>query len=291
MHRVNGALFGQAMIVAQLALAQSTPGPEPLCAGEEDSACWLEVANRPGCYVWKKGFRYLGPGQGVHWDGGCEKGRSGFALATGSGQLRFREPGDSLAEDRRGNVPWRYLGRGELREGKKEGLWTDTFDDSHWDRGTYVLGRRQGRWTLGTTGGGVSEEREGPYVDDKKHGHWVERFVDLDIEIVSAGPYTDDRRHGTWAIRSTSGRIEAGPYVDGEKHGVWTSRSADGLIEVGPYVDGKRDGPWIVRSAEGRIEAGLYVEDKKDGLWTVRLTSGLASWERCYANGLEVETC
>ena len=295
MKTVTSVAFALSLVVAQLAAAQATARPEPelRCQGQEEGVgCWLELANRPGCYIWKEYLRYLSGAEGALWDGRCVRWRDGYAVASGFGQLRFREPGDSAFEDRDGYLRGRYVGEGELREGKKDGRWTDKRPDRIFETGTYVAGKRHGRWSLGFAGGGMSETDEGPYVDDKKHGDWVERFAEPGLlEIVSAGPYVDDKKHGSWTIRSTDGRMEAGPYVDGKRHGLWAIRSADGGMEAGPYVDGKKEGPWTIRSAEGRIESGLYVDDEKDGLWTVRLANGLAFWELCYAKGLEVDTC
>ncbi len=162
-------------------IAAGPPGQLCSASGEEDG-CWLAVADRDGCYVWKHNPRRE---ESVTWSGDCQDGR-----ASGSGtEVRT------------------FLSR-------SYGRVTDSHD------GTYEDGLRNGHWVehFEYTGSGVIEE--GPYVDGMRNGHWVEDWDGG--ALVQEGPYVDNLRNGHWVMRHANGVSEEGTYVDGRKHGQWT---------------------------------------------------------------------
>ncbi len=102
--------------------------PEPLCTGQTGSGCWMELANRRGCYTWNPNPQ---PENTVTWSGRCVDGR-----ASGKGKLvwRFRRQG-----------VWKSSsGEGELRKGIRHGHWIDRYDDGTVAEGTYKGGKRSG---------------------------------------------------------------------------------------------------------------------------------------------------
>ena len=88
---------------------------EQTCDGQPAGAeCWIELANRPGCYVWNPNLRM---DQTVTWTGEC----SG-SLAHGEGTLTW-----VWGSNKR-------VGTGILRGGKQHGRWVDRQADGHvWD--------------------------------------------------------------------------------------------------------------------------------------------------------------
>ena len=127
------------------------PGPpRPVCDDTfdqwDDPPCWLELADRPDCYVWNTNYT---PHKPVSWSGGCVEGRaSGRGTATGT-PVWFWEHDYSCssAEAALGYCP------------------------PYESRGTYVDGKREGRWTEREAKNSVVE---GPYVEGKRHGEWIE---------------------------------------------------------------------------------------------------------------------
>ena len=222
---------------------------EPKCASmEEGAACWKEIEDKLGCYVWDDHYF---PEQTVTWTGPCTGG-----VIVGEGTLVWTKDGDSVSST------------GTAVDGKRQGHWVAREADGTVAEGPYVDGKRHGRWVRSEADGDVSE---GPYVDGKKHGHWVWRLAD---GTVAEGPYADGKMHGHWVLQYADGGIAEGPYVDGEKRGHWVWRLADGTVAEGPYVDGKRHGRWVRREADGDVGEGPYVDGRKQGNWVERYADG-----------------
>ena len=168
-------------------------GLTPKCSGMSKGAeCWLELANRPGCYVFDSGY---GPGR-ITWSGACEGG-----VAVGDGTLGWESSGDSIEAT------------GLFVSGKEHGHWVMRFDDGDVWEGPYVDGKWHGHWVWRFADGGV---REGPYVDGEEHGHWVWRWANGNVE---EGPYVDGKQHGRWVTRYANGaRLEL-DYRNGSSEG------------------------------------------------------------------------
>ena len=80
----------------------------PVCTREPRGVpCWMEVDNRPGCYVWNPNPQ---PEETVSWTGDCASG-----FAQGAGALTFSSAGGQEA-----------VTGGRLRDGKLDGTWTIT---------------------------------------------------------------------------------------------------------------------------------------------------------------------
>ena len=96
-----------------------------LCAGRPaDSACWMEVTNQPGCYLWN---RQLRPGATATWTGPCSNG-----YAQGRGQVRWLYNG--------------YVGieEGLLIDGRRDGTWVSQTSEGWSSQISFLRGQRHG---------------------------------------------------------------------------------------------------------------------------------------------------
>ena len=166
------------------------------------AACWMQVYQRPGCYVWNGGFALDAT---VTWTGEC-----GDGVAQGAGTLTWARGGNQRTDT------------GRLVDGKKHG---------HWIR-RYPNAEKAAGW-------GGWDVSEGPFVNGMMHGHWLLRATTSGT--TSEGPFVDGQQTGHWVDRTANGNIQEGPRVNGVRHGRWIWRSADGddVIEM-LYVEGEQ---------------------------------------------------
>ena len=225
--RWGGAVGRGALLVWLLCLPVSSQGqdapetvrsrPDSTCTGQaEGVACWMELANEAGCYVWNDRLR---KDESVTWTGACAG-----SWAHGAGMLTW-----VWGENK--NVS---TATGLLQNGKQHGRWVLRRADGRVDEGPYVDGQQHGHWVVRTANGSVIE---GPYVDGQQHGHWVTRNANGGV---AEGPYVDGQQHGHWVFRFADGYSDEGPYVDGQRHGPWVVRDADGSSREVTYVNGRR---------------------------------------------------
>lgn len=269
---------------AQEAPQAFTPDPAEACEGKEPGAsCWMEIADRLGCYTWNP---HLAAGETVTWSGECSGG-----LAQGTGSRQWSHPddeGNPLVSGGEGELragrrhgPWSaYYSNGEMDEGSYEhgepvGQWTRVFADGTVFEGEWANGQRQGRWTL-TYG---DDEGGGFYAAGKQHGRWKLLFAAGDNETVrgtAEGLYVAGNRNGLWVTRFDSGTVHEITWRHGVRHGPSSSRYADGAVKEGPYQEGKKHGHWTERNGS-TVESGEYKQGKKHGAWTERQDSGAAT--------------
>ena len=298
-------------IVGALAIALGVVvQPEPahvssVCQEQgADTECWLEIETYSSdkCYVWKDDVIPLE--LDLTWSRHCIDGPGGIAVASGLGDL-YLESGS-------------YDGNGVLRQGRKVGHWVEVTgpekDDKSFDElsivaeGSYVDGKRQGRWTLRTIGWyperlrdfiysweeprgpvpGAGRMEEGDYVEGRRHGDWIKRFPGGWVEEED---YVEGRRHGVYVLRSTGGfTVVEGLYIDGKRHGLWREYGSEGR-----YVNGRRHGHWILwfpgdNRSEQHEREGSYVDGKREGRWTIRWPEVPAEFE-CYERDIVVSAC
>ena len=182
------------------ALGAAVPGadsasrvrPDETCAGRAAGvACWMEISQRPGCYVWNPSPQ---PGETVTWTGACAGGK-----AQGTGTLTWAHDG--------GVQP----GTGRLVDGKRDGHWVDRFASGQVQEGPYLDGEPNGNWIIRFASG---EVQEGPVVDGERNGHWVIRFAD---GTAMEGPYVNGVQHGRWIWRSADDDVVETLYEEGEE--------------------------------------------------------------------------
>ena len=179
-------------LLAEAPSADVAAGPPgQLCSGSgEENGCWLEVADREGCYLWK-----FNPSaeETVTWSGDCPGGK---ASGSGTEVRTFLN-----REDARATVS----GEGAYLDGVRHGRWLLRYDDGATSDGSYMDGRRHGHWVLRWPGGGA----EGSYVNGKQHGHWVERLSEGSL---FEGSYVHGKEHGRWTVRGSDGECEIWEY-------------------------------------------------------------------------------
>ena len=142
-------------------------------------ACWRELDNEPGCYVWDVAV----PDHQVVLNGDCVSG-----LLSGPGTLRetWRWAG--------GGTGW-YEETGAMRDGKRHGRWVGRGDQGSGE-GEFMDGQQEGHWVHRYHPANVSSRsyyvEEGHYVSGKKEGLWVLRWHTGDrVEA----PYRNGLRH------------------------------------------------------------------------------------------------
>ena len=105
----------------------SSARPDETCAGQAAGvACWMEISQKPGCYVWNP---YPQPGETVTWTGACA-GRK----PQGTGTITWAHDGGVQTNT------------GRFVDGEKNGHWVVRFADGAVSEGPYVDGERHGYW-------------------------------------------------------------------------------------------------------------------------------------------------
>ena len=188
-----------ASMTTLFAICVGCSGPDiaPLCSelSELNVACWVDLTDKPGCYVQLPSphARWEENGMIRTWTGECVEG-----LAEGSGTLEW----DALTAGGDTTAAWKHTGH--LHAGRYHGEWEE--DHTFGVRAGYYVGR-------------------GPYVDGVRHGDW---YLYYGVGFSDEGPYVDGQRDGIWVEMGDDraphiGRERReGPYVDGQRHGVWT---------------------------------------------------------------------
>ena len=102
--------------------------PDQTCADQTSASCWMEISQRPGCYVWNP---FPATDETVTWTGACAG-----SLAQGTGTLTWAVSGGD-----------RQTETGRLVAGQRSGRWViRQFDGSIWGR---PVRRRQDERHLG----------------------------------------------------------------------------------------------------------------------------------------------
>ena len=196
------AALGALLATSAPPLAAQTfdPGDESCNGKPEGTACWMELANHPQCYLWNPG---LALGASATWGAECTDG-----LAQGMGTITWIFEGDKI-----------QFANGLLSGGQRSGRWVilrsedSSGTELFYAAGPYVDGREYGRWVFRFPGG---HTEQGPFVDAKRQGQWV---LQLASGYIEEGPYVDDARHGRWVFRDSNGNTCAAQYVRGEQQG------------------------------------------------------------------------
>ena len=173
-------------------------------------ACWQELDNRPGCYLWNP---ELNTNATVTWTEACDNG-----LAQGHGEIKW------TSGINRKNIT---VNTGTLHQGKMHGRWsiTDTYGNKA--EGQLNNGIPQGEWIFHTTTG---TELKGSYINGKEHGQWTLRLAN---GTVGNGPIIKGKLEGQWILRFRSATAE-GNYINNKIHGQWSVRysSSDKVFTI-----------------------------------------------------------
>ena len=158
------AALGALLATSAPPLAAQTfdPGDESCNGKPEGTACWMELANHPQCYLWNPNLHL---GASATWGAECADG-----LAQGIGTVTWTFGGDKL-----------QFAMGRVERGQQDGRWIilgagdSSGEDLYYYAGAFVDGREYGRWVLRFPSGTTEE---GPFVDGQRHGRWVVRDSD-----------------------------------------------------------------------------------------------------------------
>ena len=101
---------------------------QPKCTGQADTACWLEIQNKPGCSIYNHSPK---PNQTVTWGDSCSDG-----LANGFGEVQWTHDNGRRVES------------GILVDGKRQGCWGILYANGQIQEGPFVDGKREGLWLL-----------------------------------------------------------------------------------------------------------------------------------------------
>ncbi len=211
LRRFPNGVFSELAQNRLAALGAAAPGADPAsrvrpdetCAGRAAGvACWMELSQKPGCYVWNPNPQ---PGETVTWTGACAGGK-----AQGTGTLTWAHDAGAQTSN------------GRLVDGEYNGHWVLRDEEGTVSEGYFVDGEENGHWVVRFASGQV---QEGPYLDGEPNGNWIIRFASGEVQ---EGPIVDGEQNGHWVVRFADGDTMEGPYVNGVKHGRWIWRSADG---------------------------------------------------------------
>ena len=112
--------------------------PDQTCADQTGASCWMEISERPGCYVWNP---FPATDETVTWTGACAG-----SFAQGTGTLTWAVSGGD-----------RQTETGRLVAGQRSGRWViRQFDGSIWE-GPFVDGKTNGTWVIRSANGTVEE--------------------------------------------------------------------------------------------------------------------------------------
>lgn len=138
-------------LVALLILAAipAMAEPEPKCPTPTQKggpACWIEVENQPGCFIWNPN---PATDETVTWSGSCSGG-----FPDGHGTITWTYDGGSSSDT------------GTYVDGKRNGVWSGKDSDGNEGKGPYVDGKMNGEWILKQSGGIILTIT---FVDGERH--------------------------------------------------------------------------------------------------------------------------
>lgn len=254
------------------AFARDLPEGRICTAVYSPESCWMELADRPGCYLWNPSPQ---ENETVTWTGVCSNG-----LTQGGGRVEWYQS-DEL------NEVWET----RLQDGRRDGPYIGLNEDGEtFAEGQFANGERHGTWTFfrdGSYNNIVREEYS--YVNGEGHGNWISIYEGRDDKLVrSEGPgvqsehytrtffyegrndkmvreevpYMNDKPHGTATWFYENGKLGGGPFVHGERHGTFTQYLGEYRI-VTPYVNGERHGTETVYDPSGDVFGTTRYENGK----------------------------
>jgi len=157
------------------------------------------------------------------------------------------------------------LREGRFDEGKKEGPWSNYFEDG-------------------------KKAKLGTYKSDKPHGTFV--FWRPDGTKEREESYRDSQRDGRWTFYNEQEKpVRQEEYRNGKKHGAWIRWDENGqkLVEE-RYVDDLLDGPQTAWHPNGQMKAQVQCKGgKAHGTSTTWDEAGKKLSEQRYENGVLVK--
>ena len=158
----EGEFYKEALLLsleAEEELQEVVILPEDTCAEKSvEGNCWMPLADRPDCYVWRYGTGYMNVTRlQLKWSGTC-RGNVG----RGEGTFTFSGSGWSG-----------YTAKGTLQRGKWHGEYVETTEHGFVSTGRYVNGNRHGHWIEHSA---RNFKEKGEYFDGKREGTWLKMW-------------------------------------------------------------------------------------------------------------------
>ena len=146
---------------------------------------------------------------------------------------------------------------------------------------------RVGPWKFWYRKGAVKES--GSYVDGKKQGRWESWHSNGQKE--SERHYKADQEHGSFSVWKKSGQLrETGVHKDGQKDGIWKrwyKSNAQQEYERN-YASGAKTGRWIEWRKNGQKKSEInYANDLRNGETSTWFKSGQRESQGTYKNDMK----
>jgi antitoxin component YwqK of YwqJK toxin-antitoxin module len=207
---------------------------------------------------------------------------------------------------------WAWFDRGNNKEregsyvyGKKDGPWTEWYENKITFTGSYVQGKPDGEFVHYDRAGnelGKFEIKDGtgwmltfhPNRTVATRTHMFKGELEGGFEEMSPrkkklveGAYTSGRKHGTWREWNESGELlREERWKRGKLEGVVKKFTAGQLVSEIAYKDGKAEGKYTEYTNGKPTLVGEFADDKKTGTWTEYDVDGAAVLVATYKDGV-----
>lgn len=175
--------------------------------------------------------------------------------------------------------------RGQIKDGKKEGLWIRRHDNNQFaHEGAYKNGKREGLWSYYYKDGQL--KRKGAYNNGEAEGLWVHYYEDG--QLSREGVYKNGEAEGSWVYYSNDGQLfREGEYENGTREGPWSSfYDNEQLARKGEFKNGKRNGSWSFYFENGQLaREGEFQSGQEEGHWIYYHDNGQTRAEANFNNG------
>ena len=191
-----------------------------------------------------------------------------------------------------------YQSRGALKNGKKEGRWTDWFKNGQkMFEADYTDGEFSGKWTGWYENGWIWFEnnykckgkndcswKDGKSTEWNKNGvmEFEDNYKDGEYDGISTSWYENGQKSSEVNFKKgeldgkltywheNGQKVSEENYKDGKKDGEFISWNENGQIKfIKRYKDDKKDGKWYSWYENGESKfIGHYKDDKKNWAWT-----------------------
>ena len=188
------------VLLATPALAAQLP-PAPSCTEDTRSACWMEVANQPGCRFWHDDRT---PGVTADWSGECSSG-----LAEGSGTVTWRD----CILDNGVCMPFAQQQSGSFLNGMRHGRWSEGPSDAaacyRWNTEMYFNAATVEDVIACLDAGADVNASQSGYLGGTPlhHAVWKNDLPMIEV-LLNAGAYVDARVNGNTPLLEAAGKSD-----------------------------------------------------------------------------------
>lgn len=186
-----------------------------ICSTANSNAVWIADADN-GCLIWWSGSNDI---EKASWSGACLDGK---AEGNGESVFQWRKDGQQKSS----------IYRGQVSQGKRNGLGVrENSSGSTWE-GTFVDHRLQGLVSVKYADGAIFK---GMYVNDRRKGYGTYTWPD---GMYYAGQW-DSIRNGDGVLYRKNGSRYVGQWKNDKMHGRGVSYRSMGTVVVGLWEENK----------------------------------------------------